>query len=405
VGTEKDQPVESQVPRLALTDRFVATTKSDERIDYFDARTPGLALRIATTGRKSWCYIFTSPRDQKRARMQFGVYPSTSLAEARRKAIETKALLEDGRDPRDVTAKVEATTIAGLLPLYLAKPHKKTGKPRKSVDEIRRRYERNILPVIGSVRLEDLQRRDVNRVVAPMVARAPIEAARVFEDLRGMVRWALGQGFIERNPIEAMEPLAKAAERERALNETEIKKLWNELPQSLPRSTACQTIIKLCLVTAQRVGEVAGMCRSELDFDRAAWRIPGARTKNGHPHTVPLSDLAIDIIKGAFNETFEEIFPAERGSLPARAVARTIARANKEGRFGIARWSAHDLRRTALTQMAAIGIAPIVLAHIANHVSATKAGVTLKVYAQYDYAKEKREALGRWADRLAEIVP
>ena len=54
--------------------------------------------------------------------------------------------------------------------------------------------------------------------------------------------------------------------------------------------------------------------------------------------------------------------------------------------------------------MAKLGISPIVLGHVVNHRSVTKAGVTLSVYAQYDYAKEKRQALDLWADRLAAIV-
>jgi integrase len=74
------------------------------------------------------------------------------------------------------------------------------------------------------------------------------------------------------------------------------------------------------------------------------------------------------------------------------------------GRFGIASWSAHDLRRTALTGMARLGVAPIVLGHVANHRTTTRAGVTLAVYSQYTYDKEKRAALDLWGSRLAEIV-
>ena len=54
--------------------------------------------------------------------------------------------------------------------------------------------------------------------------------------------------------------------------------------------------------------------------------------------------------------------------------------------------------------MAELGVSPIVLAHVINHRSVTKAGVTLAVYSHYDYAKEKREPLELWADHLAGIV-
>jgi integrase len=170
----------------------------------------------------------------------------------------------------------------------------------------------------------------------------------------------------------------------------------------VPRSKAVQNIIKLCLVTAQRVGEVAGMHRDELDFKRRLWTIPGTRTKNKYKHIVPLSDSAIELLKSA--GAGDWLFPNDNcdGPLPGHAVAKTITRAQE--RFGLKHWTAHDLRRTAVSNMAAFGVKPIVLGHVINHRSVTKAGVTLSVYQHYDYAKEKEEALALWADRLAAIV-
>jgi integrase len=74
------------------------------------------------------------------------------------------------------------------------------------------------------------------------------------------------------------------------------------------------------------------------------------------------------------------------------------------GRFGTPPWTPHDLRRTVLTQLARMGTMPIVIGAVANHLSVTKANVTFANYVQYDYAKEKREALEAWSRRLAEIV-
>jgi integrase len=68
------------------------------------------------------------------------------------------------------------------------------------------------------------------------------------------------------------------------------------------------------------------------------------------------------------------------------------------------RWTAHDLRRSALTGMAKLGVQPIVLGHIANHRTTTKAGMTLSVYIHHAYEREKRAALELWADRLQGII-
>ena len=155
------------------------------------------------------------------------------------------------------------------------------------------------------------------------------------------------------------------------------------------------------------------MTWSEIDLKAREWRLPGERTKNGHAHTVPLSDMAVALIEEArakrSNEMPDLIFPCGKSSLSPVAVARTILRANfltKEkplGRFGIAPWSAHDLRRTALTGMARLGVPPIVLGHIANHRSTTRAGVTLSVYNTYSYDREKRAALNSWSERLLKV--
>src|SRR5262249_13449348 len=136
--------------------------------------------------------------------------------------------------------------------------------------------------------------------------------------------------------------------------------------------------------------------RDELDLDERTWTIPASRSKNKHAHTVPLSNAAMEVIASALDGGY--LFD----NLPGHAVAKTIRLAQE--RFGIDHWTAHDLRRSAVTNMAKLGVTPIVLGHVINHRSVTKAGVTLAVYAQYDYAKEKREALELWANRLAAIV-
>src|SRR5262249_59347502 len=86
----------------ALTDRFVATCKAargQAQTDYFDERTPGLALRVSKQGHKAWSFIFTAPGNDKRARITCGTYPAMSLAAARTRAREARGLVEAGGQP------------------------------------------------------------------------------------------------------------------------------------------------------------------------------------------------------------------------------------------------------------------------------------------------------------------
>lgn len=407
------------MPRVALTDRFCSTVKPlGIRTDFFDETVPGLALRVTEKGHRSWSYLFTSPRDGKRARATIGTYPATTLAAARGKALEAKGHVEAGQDPRLVLAGQAAAgmTVGALIDAYLADPEKAALRSKAEID---RRLRKNVVPIIGEVKLAELRRRDVRNVTDAILKRGrKVEATRVFEDVRAMVRWAVQNEYLDANPLDGMGKPAEAMSRNRVLSEDEIRTLWRGLPDALARSVQCQRIIKLCLVTGQRVGEVAGMARAEIDLKAREWRLPGSRTKNGHAHVVPISDLAIAIIKEAMADDDAEdgspesasLFPCGgEASLSPVAVARTILRGNETtkerplGRFGIARWSAHDLRRTALTGMARLGVAPIVLGHVANHRTTTRAGVTLAVYSQYTYDKEKRAALDLWASRLVAI--
>ena len=250
-----------------------------------------------------------------------------------------------------------------------------------------------MLSIIGNVPLASFHKRDVNRVVAPVLERGrPAEAARVFEDVRALLRWGVARGDLDFNPMEGMRKPSTRGPRERVLSEDEIAYLWNGLDDAFPRSSTVRQIIKLCLLTGQRVGEVAGISASEIDARKRQWTIPGARSKNGCTHVVPLTDVSLDLAK--------EIAAGEK--LPGHAVAKTIRLAQE--RVGISQWTAHDLRRSVVTYMAELGVSPIVLGHVINHRSVTRAGVTLAVYQQYDYAKEKRQALELWADRLTGIV-
>jgi integrase len=392
------------MPKVVLTDRFVAHAKAQgvPQLDYFDENIPGLALRISSTGRKTWTFHFTAPGDGKRARLTLGTYPATTLANARGLATEARSAVEGGTDPRTRTSG--AMTVAALVESYV----EKHVASLRTATEVERRIRRNIVPVIGEVKLSDFHRRDVNRCVDPIMKRgSPIEAARAFEDLRAMLRWAVSRGDLDHNPIDGMKKPATSKPRERVLSDDEISELWARLPTALAKTPTCQRIIKLCLVTAQRVGEVTGMRRAELDLKHALWSLPGSRTKNGHPHAVPLSPSAIGIIKDALADAGDGpfVFPSDgsaSGAAPSRSIAKTLGLAR--GRLGLTPFTPHDLRRTALTGMAKLGVPPIVIGHVANHRTTTKAGMTLAVYIQHQYEKEKREALELWADRLRGIV-
>jgi integrase len=397
------------MPRLALTDRFVAGAKTFDQqpqTDYFDSKCSGLALRVSETGVKSWTFLFSDPGTGKRARMTLGGYPALPLATARTKAIEAKGYIEEGIDPRSINQQHGASqiTVAEVFQRYVSDPDK---LKLRTLHEIHRRFRRDILPTIGQVKLSELTKRDVKDVTDKIMRRAaPTLAWHVFKDIRAMLNWSIANDFLQANPIQHVEAPGGFNVCDRTLTDDEIKTLWHVLPTALARSINCQRILKICLITGQRLGEVSGMTRGELDLKRKLWTVPGERVKNGYTHTVPLSDLALSAINEALADTEgDAVFPDQDGK-PFRSppVTTAVLRAQEKNRFGISAWSPHDFRRTCLDNMARLGVSPNIIAEVANHRSVAKSGITFAHYIKHSFENEKRQALELWSDRLAAII-
>ncbi|RWD31344.1 MAG: site-specific integrase [Mesorhizobium sp.] len=410
------------MPTVELTDKFVQSAKclSGRKTDYFDTTVKGLVLRSSSGGQKTWYAVYGPPL--KRQWLKLGTYPEIPLGSdkgARQRAKDTRARVGDGGDPvADKKALEASQTVADLVENYIAR---RTSNKRSS-DEIARRLRKNVSDIIGDVKLAGLHRRDITRCIDAVKDRgAHIEANRVFEDIRAMVRWAKGRGDLDDNLVEGMAKPTETVERDRVLYAEEIKIMWAALPDADMREST-RRIIRLCLITAQRVGEIAGMRRDELDLEQRLWTIPATRSKNKREHSIPLSESAIAIIQeqiaavAALDDRKDRtpssfIFPGpgNRASVTGGAIPKAIKREEVIKRgiatiLGIAPWTPHDLRRTAATHMEEAGISPFIIGHVLNHVSATKGTITSRVYARYDYMREKREALAIWADRLSAII-
>jgi integrase len=361
--------------RIELSEKFCQSAKPQPnrpQSDYFDSIATGLALRV-TANAKSWS--LTTGNTAKRVRRTLGRYPGLSLARARTLALESRTN-GDG-----------AMTVADLVPGFLK------SKSRRSADEVKRRFEVNVIPVIGAVRLSAFHRRDAARVIDTVKDRgSPGEARHVAEDIRAMARWATNSGYFDVDPLASMTLPPKSKPRERALSEEEIRLLWANVA-SLRVDYA--SVVQLCLVTGARRSEVVGMRRSEIDLNKRTWTIPEGRSKNGRAHIVPLSDLTLSLMPAG--DGGDAMFPGVDPECLTNEVHRK--------QLGImAPWTLHDLRRTVATHMAMLGVLPIVIGYCLNHVTATRGSVTLQHYVQHRYEAEKRTALDLRGDRLRAIV-
>jgi integrase len=208
--------------------------------------------------------------------------------------------------------------------------------------------------------------------------------------LSGTWEWLIKQKRATTNPCRNVRRPEAPQARDRVLSGEEIVGFW-KAAGAMPAPIAAA--LKLLLLTGSRLNEVARMERPELSEDGATWLIPGRRTKNGKPHQVPLPPLAQALVASV---------PRIEGQ--ALVFGKISGWARIKDRLDEAmgnppHWVLHDLRRTAATGMAEIGIAPHIVEAALNHVSGAKAGVA-GTYNRAAYAPEKRAALERWAAHI-----
>jgi integrase len=303
--------------RRALTDRLVASLSANGKSqhEYPDGFCPGLLLRAYASGRKVWDIVFRCPSTGKRARMWIGIYPAVGLAQARQMAMDAHNKLAQGKDPRNVEATSKPKSIAELIEDRLTMNLR--GRKRTAA-AIEHRANKYIIPIVGAVPVEEFRiDPHYNAVIDPVLRRnSPRMAGILFQDLRALMNFGIQRGVIEYSRIARVKRPDEPTYRTRYLTLEELKVVWTALPEVIFRSNHIPTILRLCLVTGQRLSEVAGMRRSETNLGTRLWTIPGARTKNKHEHVVPLSRLALLLIAEAMRQTNgDTLFPVRRQGL------------------------------------------------------------------------------------------
>jgi integrase len=195
--------------------------------------------------------------------------------------------------------------------------------------------------------------------------------------------------------------------RDRVLSAVELRYIWPALDGLGYPFGPC---MKLTLLTAQRRDEVAGMCWSEIDEEAEVWTIPANRNKARRVHVVPLSKEALEVIKelkALRRKDVDHIFTttgktAVSGfSRAKRLLDEAITKARKKKELGpLSRWTIHDLRRTAATEMSKLKISRLVVGRVLNH---KDSGIT-GIYDRNEFLAEKQAALAQWANYLLSIV-
>lgn len=410
------------------TDREVkAASPVGERTDFRVRGAPGLQLRVTERGTKSWALAYKSPATGKWAKVSLGRYPAVTLAEARDRALDFSAQIRKGRCPIHDRRHDSIVESFEVLALRYMREHQvrnaRAGRVSSSTKEAQRQLGKDILPQLGRLRADAVTRRHVMQVVEAIADRGSFVAAdRALGLIRAIYNWGCGTGYIDADPTRGLKKRNAGRSRSRVLNSAELGRFWVAI-EMLPHITPMmRDVFRLQLLTAARVGEVAGAQRSELNFDSAIWTIPAIRTKAQREHVLPLSRPAAAVFRAAIDRADLEgqrraerhglpyvqspwVFPSPttNGPIDAHAATRCIIRNRNElSGFGIVEhFSCHDLRRTVATGLGEMGVAEEVIGRILSHAPRSVAG---KHYNHARLLQPMRSALADWAVRLEETV-
>ena len=247
--------------------------------------------------------------------------------------------------------------------------------------------------------------RDVADVLRePLDRGAPHMSNAILAALRKMFNWLGERHRLNASPCDRIRRPTLVEARDRVLTDDEIGRVW---AASSKVGGPWAAFLRLLALTGQRRDEVAGMRWTELTDGGASWTIPKERTKNKRAHVVPLSPPAREIINGVPRMEGCPFVFSTNGRSPISGFSKLKVAiddaAVADGRDPLPAWRFHDLRRTAATGMARLGIALPVIEKVLNHTSGSFAGI-VGVYQRHGFADEKRSALDAWATFLTTLV-
>lgn len=392
----------------------------DKDVYLWDDRVRGFGLKITPRGSKTYLYQYRmGGRSSKVRRYTIGKHGSFTPDHARKIAEQLAAKVAQGEDPQGTKMQVREESRSLAFAPYCQRFYDEyllhNWKSRHI--EGLRMLERHAIPKLRDKPLPQITKRDISDVLRPLKF-TPAAEKNNFATLRKLFNWAVNEGDLEVSPMAGMKAPAGSPSRERVLTDEELKLVWDaSYKLEYPNGPYVRSLV----LTGQRLREVSKLAWSELSRDGQMWALKGVRTKNGKPHTIPLSSLMVaelddiaverhDKKKGEWPKqgpvfTTDGTKPINSFSKLKKGISTFMDEINRkrEDPLVMDHWVVHDLRRTLTTGMQRLDVRFEVTEAIINHVGASKSGVA-GVYQRHDWKNEKAAALEAWSAHVAAVV-
>ena len=365
---------------------------------YWDVGFPGFGVKVTPKGRKVFVVLYrTGGAGSKLRKYTIGPYGRVTLHQARVAAQKVVAAKLEGRDPaaekREAKRRVVADRVEDLLDSFIAQRLSQN----RSAGEVSRLLRREIGKAWTGKSIHDITKRDVVEVISAIELRgAPVAANKTLKSIKTFLRWCVGRAVLDQSPAEGVPLPAKEVARDRVLDDQELAQV---ILAARKVGGPYGGIVELLALTGQRREEVGRLSWGELHLEQRIWTIPKSRTKNGKAHVVHLSEQSIDVLKRAHRRGLLVFSPL--GTKPFQEFSR--AKSVLDQLSGVSGWRLHDLRRTCVSGMARLGVAPHVADKVLNHQSGTISGVAA-VYQRHEFLPERQAALDLWGAHIGQLL-
>lgn len=388
---------------MPITDTTVRNAKPTEK-PYKLHDTDGLFVLVHPNGSRYWRLKYRFLGKEKM--LALGVYPEVSLGEARERRAQARKLLATGVDPSEVKKAAKRQAIINSETTFEAvarewHDHFKHKWTPQVVASSMRRLENHMFPKLGSRPIADITPPELLSVVRIVERTGALDMAQRVMQLTGQVfTYAIATGRAQRNPVNDLRGALKPPVRKHMAHFKE-----DELPEYLQRlenftgNLQTKLALKFLLLTFVRTGELRGAEWTEINFDKAEWRIPAERMKMREQHIVPLSTQAIAVLRDLQTRTGNRqfVFPNQHKPMGCMSENTILFALYDMGyRF---KATGHGFRATASTILNENGFAPDVIERQLAH------GERNKVRAAYNHAQylaERRKMMQWWGDYIEE---
>lgn len=391
-------------PQMKLSDTACKAAKPSAKLKKL-ADGHGLYLAVMPNGAKYWRLKYRYLGKEKL--LALGVYPETSLKEARDKREAARELLEADIDPAESKKERRREKLEKSEQTFERIAHewhesqKSRWTPRHAAYIINR-LENDIFPEIGRRPITDISSPQILAAVRKIENRGAHEIARRALQMCGQIfRYAIATGKAERNPTPDLKGALKQFKKGHyaALSSKDLPEFVAALERNEARLyPLTRHALKLMLLTFVRTSELIGAKWDEFNLEKAEWVIPAERMKMRKSHIVPLCHQAITILREVHKQTgkWPWVFPnmvRPQKPMSNNTLLKALERMGYKGRM-----TGHGFRALAMSTIKEeLGYRHEVVDRQLAHAPKSK------VDAAYDraaFVNERKKMMQDWADYL-----